>query len=43
LNTAVIELSNQNWYDYIIINDDPKRAALEIMNYILKGENNEKF
>lgn len=43
LNTAVIELSNQNWYDYIIINDNPKRAALEIMNYILKGENNEKF
>lgn len=43
LNTAVLELSNQNWYDYIIINDDPKRAALEMMNYILKGENNEKF
>ncbi len=43
LNTAVIELSNQNWYDYIIVNDDPKKAALEIMDYILKGEGNEKF
>lgn len=42
MDTAVIELSNYNWYDYIVINDDPKRAALEIMNYILKGEKNER-
>ncbi|MBP8707503.1 MAG: guanylate kinase [Caldisericia bacterium] len=43
LNTAFIELSNQFWYDYIVVNDDPKRAAKEIMNHILKGEKNEKL
>ncbi len=36
LETAKVELSHRNWYDYIVINDDPKKAALEIKNIILR-------
>jgi guanylate kinase len=35
LTTAKVELSNHSYYDYIIINDDPKRAALEIKSLIV--------
>ena len=36
LLTAKVELSNLSYYDYIVINDDPKRAALEIKSLIFR-------
>jgi guanylate kinase len=38
LLTAKVELSNHSYYDYIIINDDPKRAALEIKSLIFRRD-----
>lgn len=41
LKTARVELSKRNCYDYIVINDDPKRTAIEIRDIVLRRKRNE--
>jgi len=39
LETAKIELQQKDRYDYVVINDDPDRAAQELMRILAVGKN----